>query len=131
MNRLLNKECNLNDISPLALAFIGDGVFDLLVRENIVCGKKAPINTLNKIKVENVCCKSQAKAINKILNMLTDEEILIYKKGRNAKTSCVPKNATVSEYHAATGLESLFGYIYLKGDINRLREIFDLVINIK
>ena len=49
MNRLLNKECNLKDISPLALAFIGDGVFDLLVRENIVCGKKAPINTLNKI----------------------------------------------------------------------------------
>lgn len=130
MNRLLNKECNLKEISPLALAFIGDGVFDLLVREDLVCRKKEPVNTLNRLKVENVCCKSQAKAVNNILDKLSDEELLIYKRGRNAKTSCTPKNASVSEYHAATGLESLIGYLYLKGDINRLREIYNLISNL-
>lgn len=94
-----------------------------------MCGERSCVNDLNKAKVDIVCCRSQAKAINKVLDMLTSEEVAIYKRGRNAKTSCVPKNASVSEYHAATGLEALFGYIYLKDDIKRLRELFDLIIN--
>lgn len=112
-------------ISPLTLAFVGDGVFDLMVRERLVCNANAPVGTLNKQKVDIVCCKSQAEIMEKLLPELNEEELAIYKRGRNAHTAHTPKNATTSQYHSATGFEALWGYIYLKGDTDRLNELFE------
>ncbi len=126
MSNLLERDCNLKEYSPLALAFIGDGVFDLMVREKILLNANAPVGALNKQKVDIVCCKNQAKIINKLLPILSQEELAVYKRGRNAKSK-PPKNATSADYHMATGLESLWGYLYLQGEINRLRELFKFI----
>lgn len=126
MEILANKECDLKGVNILNLAFLGDGVFDLLVRERLVLNNKSPVGILNNIKVSAVCCQAQAEAISRILVELTEEETSVYKRGRNAKVSSFPKNASVAQYHLATGLEALFGYVYLKGDIERLNQIFDL-----
>ena len=111
-------------LSPLPLAFVGDGVFELLVREYLVSQGNCPVKKLHSRKVELVRCQAQAQAVQKLMPILTEEEQAIYKRGRNAHTSRTPKNATVADYHAATGLETLFGYLYLKGDLPRLRELF-------
>ena len=93
-----------------------------------MCEFNAPVGVLNDMKIKEVCCRSQSKRIKGILSELTEKELTIFKRGRNAHTSNTPKNASVEEYHNATGLEALFGYIYLTGDIRRLRELFTLVI---
>lgn len=124
LERLWNKPCDPDSLSPLTLAFIGDGVYDLFVREQLICRGNCPVGTLHKAAVKNVCCQAQAEAIQKLLPMLTEEEQAIYKRGRNAHTSRTPKNATLADYHAATGLEALFGYLYVKGELLRLRELF-------
>lgn len=128
MERIYNKDCDIKMLSPLSLAFVGDAVFDLMVREKLVCESNAPVGVLNDMKVKEVCCRSQSKRIKNILSELTEKELTVFKRGRNAHTSNIPKNASVEEYHNATGLESLFGYVYLTGDIKRLRELFILVI---
>ncbi len=127
MNRLYDEICDYKNLSPLALAFIGDSVFDLLVKEQLVCKANRPIKKLHKMSVDRVCCQTQSKYMEKLMESLTDEEIKIYKRGRNAYTHHTPKNATNAEYHSATGFEALIGYLYLKGDINRLREIFEIL----
>ena len=129
MKQLQNINCDYKKLSPLTLAFIGDGVYELFVRENLILNGKNSVNKMNKDKIEKVCCKAQSKAAKRILNYLNDEELIIFKRGRNAHTHCIPKNATSEEYHNSTGLEALIGYIYLKGDIKRLQEIFDLISN--
>lgn len=128
MDRIYNEECNAKMFNPLTLAFIGDAVFDLMVREKLVRSSNMPVGVLNDLKVKAVCCKAQSKAIKSILDKLTDTELSVFKRGKNAHTSNTPKNANVLEYHNATGLEALFGYIYLTGNINRLKELFKLVI---
>lgn len=128
MGRIYDKKCDLKLISTLNLAFIGDAVFDLMVREMLICTSTAPVGVLNSLKIKIVCCKNQSKKIKGILAKLTDKEKSVFKRGRNAHTQNTPKNATAEEYHNATGLETLFGYIYLMGDIKRLREIFELII---
>lgn len=127
MERLFNVECNYKALSPLTLAFVGDGVYDLLVREQLVCKANCQVGKLNKMKVEKVCCKAQSDVMSKLSSLLTEEELTIFKRGRNAHTHHIPKNADVADYHTATGLEALIGYIYLKGDIKRLRELFELI----
>ena len=121
---LLNINFNENSYSPLTLAFIGDSVFELLVREHLLSKGNRDIKTLNNEKVKIVCCQKQAELIKGIVDILTEEELAVFKRGRNAHSSSVPKNATISDYHAATGLEALFGYLYLKGNILRIRELF-------
>lgn len=123
MERLLNLKCNPREYSPLTLAFIGDSVYELLVREQLVCKGNRPVGTLNKEKISLVCCKAQADALNEIEKILTDEEYSIYKSGRNAHVK-VPKNASIADYHNATGLEALFGYLYLQNNIERIRELY-------
>lgn len=125
MGRLLKDKCDPITLSPLTLAFVGDGVFDLMVRERLVCAANAPVGSLNQKKVGAVCCKSQAEIMQQLMPILTDEELSVFKRGRNAHTSHTPKNATNSQYHSATGFEALWGYIYLKGDIDRLNELFE------
>lgn len=127
MERLINKEIDLKTLSPLALAFVGDCVYELFVREQLVCDGNCPVNKLHKKSVEKVCCKAQASVVEKILSILTDEELAVFKRGRNAHTNNIPKSATYAEYHKATGLETLFGYLYLKGDLERLKQLFSML----
>lgn len=127
LKRLYDAKCDYKLLNPLKLAFVGDGVYELLVREKLVCEGNYPVGKLNKMKVEKVCCKAQSEAISKLSSFLTEEELAIFKRGRNTHTNHTPKNASDEEYHKATGLEALIGYTYLKGDIKRVRELFDLI----
>lgn len=119
----------LQSIPTLNLAFIGDGVYDLLVREYLVQSSSEHVGELNRRKVAMVNCKSQAEYIKLILPLLTEEEAEIYKRGRNTKVNSASKHSSISDYHAATGLETLFGWLYLKGRTERINELFTLIIN--
>lgn len=123
MGRLTGFDCDPKRLSPLTLAFVGDGVFDLFVREEIVCAANRPVRELNKLKVERVRCEAQAALYQSIESLLTDEEAEIFRRGRNAHTSHTPKNASSSDYHTATGVEALFGYLYLAERLDRIREL--------
>ncbi|MGI6255013.1 MAG: Mini-ribonuclease 3 [Acutalibacter sp.] len=111
-------------LSPLPLAFVGDGVFELLVREYLVAQGNCPVRKLHSRKVELVRCQAQAQDLEGLWPQLSQEERDVALRGRNAHVGHVPKNAEVADYHGATALETLFGYLYLKGDLPRLRELF-------
>ena len=123
MARLTLFDCEPKQLRPLTLAFVGDGVFDLFVREEIVCSANRPVKELNRLKVERVRCEAQASLYAKIEPLLTEEEAEIFRRGRNAHTSHTPKNASSADYHTATGLEALFGYLYLSDRFDRIREL--------
>lgn len=128
MSKLINEKSNPKQLSPLTLAFVGDGVYDLFVRQFLVDKGQRPVGELNKIKVDLVNCKSQAIFAKNLLPLLTEEELSVYKRGRNASPKCTPKNGTVGDYHSATGLEALFGYLYLSGEGDRLEQLFSEII---
>lgn len=111
-------------ISPLALAYIGDAVLELYVRTFLVCSGKQNVNVLHKSAVQFVNASTQAKLLRKIKDKLTEEEVTMAKRGRNAKSGHLPKNADMLDYRFSTGLECLIGYLYLKKDYKRLDEIF-------
>ncbi len=113
--------------SPLALAFIGDSVYEIMVREHILLSANMPASELHSIKIKRVCAAYQAAAIELIMPTLNEKEITIYKRGRNATGNSVPKNGNAADYHKATGLEALFGYLHLTGNTNRLQELFDMI----
>ena len=121
----------INSVPTLNLAFIGDGVYDLLVREYLVTHSAAHVGELNKRKVELVNCQSQASFMKALLDHLTEEETEVYKRGRNTKVNSASKHSTLSDYHTATGMEVLFGWLYLKGRQERINELFTLIINNK
>ena len=123
-----NGNPNPNTVPTLNLAFIGDGVFDLIVREYLVKNSSAHVGELNKAKVGMVNCKTQAEFAKKLIPVLTDEEAEIFKRGRNTKVNSASKHSTISDYHAATGLETLFGYLYLKGESDRIKELFARIV---
>jgi Uncharacterized protein conserved in bacteria len=127
LERLFEADCEPKLLSPLTLAFVGDCVFELFVRERLVCQGNCPVNSLHKKSVAQVCCSAQAAAAQKIIPILEPDEEEVYKRGRNAHTNHVPKNASPADYHAATAFEALFGYLYLSGKIERLRELFTLM----
>lgn len=124
MNSLLEKSADVSALSPLTLAFIGDTVFDLLTRSKLVCEANRPVNDLHKMASKKVCAASQAESIKKIMPMLTEDETAVFKRGRNAHTGGIPKNASSADYHYATGLETLFGWLYLKGENERIKELY-------
>lgn len=128
MNRFIEKECDANMLSPLTLAFVGDTVFDLFVRETLVCQANRSVNKLHKTATGYVKASAQAQFVTKIRDRLTEEELTVLKRGRNAHSNHKAKNASESDYHYATGLEALFGYLYLEGRMERLREIFDMIM---
>ncbi|MBQ7542722.1 MAG: ribonuclease III [Clostridia bacterium] len=132
LNSSTDRSSDPKLLSPLTLAFLGDTVFDLFVREMLVREANRPSNKLHKLAVERVCAASQAYAARELTEsgFLTDEETAVLRRGRNAHTNHLPKNATECDYHLATGLEALFGYLYLSGDETRLRVIFDEICRI-
>lgn len=127
MERLLNIDCNANEYSAASLAFIGDGVFDLLVREYLTCAGNCPAQKLHNRAVAMVRCEAQASYIKLLIPHLTEHEEAVFRRGRNHSSARVPKNASVADYRMATGLEALFGYLYLSGDLMRIRELFNIV----
>ena len=128
MERLLKeKDIRPNELSPLTLAFIGDTVFDLLVREKLICEANRPANDLHNLAVQKVKASAQAGFVEKILPHLNEKEVAVYKRGRNAKSGHLPKNASQSDYHMATGFEALIGYLYLSNEIERIKELFHII----
>ena len=126
--RFFESDCNPSQLSPLTLAFVGDAVFDLFVRERLVCLANRPVNRLHSLAVSLVKASSQARAAKKLSEKLSEKELSVLKRGRNAHTNHKAKNASESDYHYATGLEALFGFLYLSGESDRLRELFELTL---
>ena len=122
-------DCNPSQLSPLTLAFVGDAVFDLFVRERLVCLANRPVNRLHSLAVSLVKASSQARAAKRLSEILSEKELSVLKRGRNAHTNHKAKNASESDYHYATGLEALFGFLYLSGESDRLRELFELTLD--
>lgn len=123
MERLLPMDVDLRTVSPLNLAFVGDGVYELMVRERLVSLANRPNKELHKLSVTQVRAEAQAAAVDKLMEHFTENELAVYKRGRNAHTS-----RSGNGYHKATGLEALFGHLYLSGDIARVRELFNLIV---
>ncbi len=117
--RLLAEEVDPAALSPLTLAFVGDGVYGLMVREHLACEANRPVGTLHKASVDLVRAEAQAAAVEALLPLLTEQEEAVFRRGRNAHTT---RNSP--EYHRATGLEALFGWLYLGAQRDRLRELF-------
>lgn len=114
-------------LSPLTLAFLGDAVFELMVRERLAADGSMPANALHRKAVGKVCAGAQAQGYLYLEEILTEEEAGILKRGRNAHSATVPKNASPADYRRATGLEALFGYLYLKGELGRLTELYNYI----
>lgn len=113
--------------SPLVLAYLGDAVFDLYIRTRITgLNPDGSVHSLHKKAIAYVNCKSQSDILEAIRDELTEEESDIVRRGRNAKSGTIPKNANISEYKRATGFETLLGYLYIKNDSARLRHILNL-----
>lgn len=115
-------------ISNLGLAHVGDGVYELMVRSWLCIHGKATNRGLHKATVKYVAAPAQAKAAEKILPLLTQEEADVFRRGRNTNPHTVPKAASREEYQTATALEALFGFLWLKGETGRLNELFETMM---
>ena len=118
------SEKEVNQLNMLALAHVGDAVYELLVRAELCSEKRAAVMQLHRLTVERVRAEAQAAAAEKLLPSLSEEELAVFKRGRNAKVHSVPHHADAAQYHAATGLEALFGWLYLQGKTGRLSALF-------
>lgn len=123
----LTKE-DVNSISILGLAHLGDGVFEVLVRSWLCCHGKVSSRGLHKGTVSYVSAPAQARSAEKIMPYFTEEEAAVYKRGRNARVNSVPKNANKAEYHASTGFEAVFGWLYLRAEHERMNELFAIIM---
>ena len=115
-------------LSPSTLAFVGDAVYGLLVRQKL-SEVERPVGELHTLSVRLVNANAQAKGYILIKDMLDEKETSVYKRGRNNHVGQIPKNSSVGEYHSATGLEALFGYLHLSGNIQRMNELFNVIWN--
>ncbi len=113
-------EIDIRTYSPLALAYIGDAIYDLVIRTIVVERGNTSANKLHKKTVGYVNARIQAQMIEALMDELTEEEAAVYKRGRNAKSYTTAKNASVIEYRKATGFEALCGYLYLTGKQERM-----------
>lgn len=128
LNSLLRESFSLEEkdirtYSPLSLAYIGDSIYDLIVRSIIVDKGNANVNKLHKSSVKYVSAKAQCFIVKSIYDELTDEEKDIFRRGKNTKIHTVAKNASITEYRYATGFEAVLGYLYLTDNFNRLIEL--------
>ena len=124
------KEIDLRTYNPLSFAFIGDCVFEIMVRTVIVCKGNKSTNALSKEKNAIVNAKTQSKMAEILKDYYTEEEAEIYRSGKNAKTANHSKSAAYNEYHKATGLEAVFGFLYLSGRMDRCIELYKLGIDL-
>ena len=115
---------NIKEVSVDALAYLGDCVMELLVREHLVALGISGSGNLNRKSLEFVKASAQCQAMQNILPILTEEEMAIYKRGRNMSSGNVPKSATMAEYRTATGMETLFGYLHLLERKDRINDLF-------
>ena len=115
-------------MSSLALAHVGDAVYEILVRSYLACGGTQTAKNLHSRTIALVRASAQAEAVQRILPMLTEEEQDVYRHGRNAKPKSVPRSASTAEYAQATALEALFGWLYLKQRYGRINELFDVIV---
>lgn len=118
----------LLSLSSLGLAHLGDAVFELMVRSWLVLHGKATNRGLHRATVRYVAAQAQAAMAQKILPLLTEEEADVYRRGRNTSPHSVPKAASREEYQAATALEALFGWLWLRGEKDRLNQLFGLMM---
>lgn len=127
----IERAQNPSQLAALSLAYIGDTVYDLFTRTYLVNSTDAPVHRLHLFSASMVCAKGQAEAYFRIEPMLTETELAVFKRGRNAHSGTVPKNATVADYHNATGLETLLGYLYLGGEDERLNYLMQRAFGIE
>ena len=120
------KEVDIRTYSPLTLAYIGDAVYDLIIRTVVVGRGNTSANKLHKQTIEYVKAPAQARLIEAIQEDLTEEEAAVYRRGRNAKPYTMAKNASMGEYKKATGLEALVGYLYLTNRAERILELLQI-----
>ena len=118
----------LLSLSSLGLAHLGDGVFEVMVRAWLILHGKARAKDLHRATVRYVAAPAQAAAVERLLPLLTQEEADVYRRGRNTAPHSVPRAASRGEYQAATGLEALFGWLYLQGRTERLNELFEVIM---
>ena len=116
-------DVDIRTYSPLTLAYIGDGIYDLVIRSVVVAGGNTRAGELHKRTSQIVKAHTQAKMIESLLPSLTEEEADIYRRGRNAKSPTMAKNATMSDYRKATGFEALIGWLYLRDEFPRIVEL--------
>ena len=122
---------DINQYGPLALAFLGDVIYEKLVREYIILKGNMPVAKLHNLSVKKVCAEYQAKGVELIKDKLDEEELDVLRRGRNASGITAPKHSTVAEYRMATSLECLFGYLHLAGRDDRVEELFDAIWNME
>lgn len=118
---------DVNRISMLGLAHVGDAVYELLYRSKLCTDGHTAVAEMHRMTVAFVRAEAQAEAAAKLLPVLTQDETSVFKRGRNAKVNSVPHNADIGQYHAATGLEALFGWLYLLGRTERINELFNII----
>lgn len=134
MIELINREKNeidINLLSPLTWAYVGDSIYELLIRTHLVNKTKLKPHSLHIEAIKFVKAKSQADILKRLEAYLTEEEKEIVRRGRNAENHHLPKNSNVEEYMYSTAFEALIGYLYLCKKDERLKEIFDLILNEK
>lgn len=125
---VIKRGLSLNDIdaeaySPLTLAYIGDDAYDLVIRTYLLSRGNMPVNKINKMANALVKAETQSSMMDVIEPLLDEDELAVYKRGRNAKSNTKAKNATVADYRRATGFEALMGYLYLKGSYERMVQL--------
>lgn len=117
------EEVDLKSYSPLTLAYIGDSVYDLIIKNLVVNQGNKQVNKLHKDTIHYVNAKTQSLMMRAMQEVLTEEESVVYKRGRNSKSISPAKNQSITDYRRATGFEALIGYLYLKKDWKRMLEL--------
>ena len=128
----INREKDLQDVkllSPLVWAYVGDSVYEMFIRTNLVNKSNAKPHKLHIESIKYVKAKAQAEILKKISDKLTEEELDVVRRGRNTENHHVAKNADVADYSQSTGFEALIGYLYLTKQDNRLKEILKMCID--
>lgn len=123
------SESKLNEYSPLVWAYVGDAVYEVLVRTHISLESVTSVQKLHKKAVTFVSAKAQAEKVKELTASLTEDELDIVRRGRNCKSATVPKNANIEDYKYSTGFEALIGYLFLKKDFQRVEDIFRLIVS--
>lgn len=128
MENCFSDSFDPKQLGSLTLAFLGDSVYEMFVREQLVRAGSRPPAEFQKMSAGKACCRFQAEAAVRIKPLLSEEEEAVFRRGKNAHPGHFPKNSDQMDYHNATGLEALFGYLYLCGEQARLKELLEIAV---